>query len=283
MIALDLADIVVIAGRVIGIDADAALALADITAAQDALTQARSEGHDRASSSDRVCVAEAGIGLVHALLRHRPFPPHGEQVAVAAGLQLLSLNGWRADLEPPAAAAVVVEALASGRLRPADAAAWLEPRLSPVSAFGPRAPRSRAHRSRASRSRASHSRAHRSGLAPARVPLAGFQSLRTLRVARLTAGRMLVSAMLALALGGLALLATACSRGPGTPAVYPRGQVAVRQSAGPERPVLAPSAGSHARPSTCRCSSVDLAVRYGRIRVCDATSAESSWLASSAG
>jgi hypothetical protein len=262
MITLDLADIVVIAGRVIGIDADAALALADIAAAQDALTQARSEGHDRASSSDRVCVAEAGIGLVHALLRHRPFPPHGEQVAVAAGLQLLSLNGWRADLEPPAAAAVAVEALASGRLRPADAVAWLEPRLSPVSAFGPRAPRSRAHRSRASRSRASHSRAsrsrashsraHRSGLAPARVPLAGFQSLRTLRVARLTAGRMLVSAMLALALGGLALLATACSRGPGTPAVYPRGQVAVRQSAGPERPVLAPSAGSHARPSTGR-------------------------------
>ncbi len=35
---------------------------------------------------------------MHALLRHRPFPRHGEQVAVAAGLQFLSLNGWRADL-----------------------------------------------------------------------------------------------------------------------------------------------------------------------------------------
>jgi hypothetical protein len=68
--------------------------------------------------------------LIRALLRHRPFPGHSQQVAVAAGLQFLALNGWQADLDPPGAALVVLEGLASGRLSPADAATWLSPRLS---------------------------------------------------------------------------------------------------------------------------------------------------------
>ena len=71
---------------------------------------------------------------MRALLRHRPFPCQHRQVAVAATVQFLALNGWRADLDPPRTALVVVEGLASGRLSPADAAAWLRPRLSPYSA-----------------------------------------------------------------------------------------------------------------------------------------------------
>lgn len=253
MIALDLADLVVIAGRVIGIDAGTALAQADICAAQVALAQAHSE--EPAPSSDRVAVASAGAGLVHALLRHRPFPPHGEQVAVAAVLQFLSLNGWQASLDPPAQAAVIVEALASGRLSPADAAAWLSPRLSPRRVLGPRAPRIGTARVGTPRSSTARIGTRRSKLASVRMPLAGFQALRTIRVARVTgAGRMLVSAMLAIAVGSLALLATACSQGPGTPAVNPRGQVAVRQSPGPERPALTPPTGSHARTSTRRAN-----------------------------
>ena len=34
---------------------------------------------------------------------------------MAAGLQFLALNGWRADLDPPEAAIVVIEGLAAGR------------------------------------------------------------------------------------------------------------------------------------------------------------------------
>ncbi|MGH3212905.1 MAG: hypothetical protein ACRDNO_34605, partial [Trebonia sp.] len=126
MIALDPADLVVIAGRTLGIGPDAALDRLDITAALDALAEARPPV---AKFPDRTAAATAGVGLVRALLRHRPFPEQAQQVAVAAGLQFLSLNGWRADLNPPATAAVVVEALASGRLPPGDAASWLAPRL----------------------------------------------------------------------------------------------------------------------------------------------------------
>lgn len=127
MITLDVADLVVIAGRTLGIGSDAALSQIDVAAAQAALTEARLTSSVIANQGT---AAAAGIGLMHALLRHRPFPRHGEQIAVAAGLQFLSLNGWRADLDPPAAAAVVVEALACGQLSPARAAAWLCPRLA---------------------------------------------------------------------------------------------------------------------------------------------------------
>src|ERR1700722_3635419 len=43
--------------------------------------------------------ARAAVLLIRALLRHRPFPDQNERVAVAAALQFLALNGWRADLD----------------------------------------------------------------------------------------------------------------------------------------------------------------------------------------
>jgi hypothetical protein len=127
VITLDAADLVLIAGQILGIGTDDALSQLDVAAAQAALAEARIAG---STIVDQDTAAAAAIGLMHALLRHRPYALHGERIAVAAGLQFLSLNRWRADLEPPAAAAVVVEALACGQLSPAGAAAWLSPRLA---------------------------------------------------------------------------------------------------------------------------------------------------------
>jgi hypothetical protein len=226
VIALDAADLVVIAGRTLGIGTDAALDQMDIAAAQDALAEARPPGMEL---TGRAGAATAGVGLVRALLRHRPFPVHAQQVAVAAGLQFLSLNGWRADLNPPSTAAVVVEALASGRLTAGDAAAWLAPRLS------------RAHRSgQARRSGQAHRSglAHRSGQASraVRAPGAGARSGRgrpaSLPAARVPVGRAVAGAMLAVAVTGVTLLSAACSRGPDVPAAPAGGVSAVRPSAG---------------------------------------------------
>ena len=126
MITLDTADLVLIAGQILGIGTDDALSQLDVAAAQAALNEARIAD---CAIVDQDTAAAAAIGLVHALLRHRPYARHGERIAVAAGVQFLSLNRWRADLEP-SAAAVVVEALACGQLTPAAAAAWLSPRLA---------------------------------------------------------------------------------------------------------------------------------------------------------
>jgi prophage maintenance system killer protein len=132
MITLDVADLVVIAGKVLGTGPDAALEQIDLAAARDALAEAEPSWAQLAQARP----ADAGLAaavLVRALLRHGPFTGHNHQVAVAAGLQFLALNGWQADLDPPRAALVVIEGLASGQLSPADAAAWLSPRLFPYS------------------------------------------------------------------------------------------------------------------------------------------------------
>jgi hypothetical protein len=154
MIGFDAADLVVIASEVLGCDTDTALAQADITAADDALAQAGVAGKARAPGvvpaqapgevrgggpggawPHRAEAAEAAVALMDALLRHPPFPAHREQIAAAAGLQFLAVNGWQADLDVPRAAVIVIERLASGQLTPAQAASWLVARLAPDSSL----------------------------------------------------------------------------------------------------------------------------------------------------
>lgn len=196
MRTLDAADLVVIAGRTLGIGTSEALARLDVTAAQAALTAAGTAQQETAAGGlDRAAAAAACMRLIHALLSHRAFPRHGEPVAVAAGLQLLSLNGWQADLEPPATAVVVVEALASGQLGTDAAAAWLAPRLSPRPA----------------------------GPTPASVLRRDGRAPRPRR--RVRGRRLAAAALLTVTLTGVGSLAAACSRAPASPA-GPAGGVA---------------------------------------------------------
>jgi ATP-dependent Clp protease ATP-binding subunit ClpC len=126
MISLDVADLVVIAGQTLGIQVSTALEQADLQAAEMALAEAPAP----AALPDSYAAAAACARLMRGLLRHPPFPEHQERLAVAAGLQFLAVNGWQADLEPPQAAALVVQCLASGRIGPGDMAGWLAARLS---------------------------------------------------------------------------------------------------------------------------------------------------------
>jgi hypothetical protein len=87
VITLDVADLVLIAGQITGTGTDDALSQFDVAAAQTALAETRSAG---TLIVDQDTAAAAATGLMHALLRHRPYALHGEQIAVAAGLQFLS-------------------------------------------------------------------------------------------------------------------------------------------------------------------------------------------------
>jgi prophage maintenance system killer protein len=133
---LDVADLVVIGGRVLGIGTGAALEQLDPQAAATALAEAPV----LASLPDSYAAAAACAGLMSGLLQHPPFPQHRERVAVAVGLQFLAVNGWQADLDPPQVAAIVVRCLASGRIEPDDMAGWLAARLSAPAARGIRMP-----------------------------------------------------------------------------------------------------------------------------------------------
>jgi prophage maintenance system killer protein len=139
--ALDAADLVVIGGRVLGIGPGAALEQVDPQAAQKALAEAPVA----LSLPDCYAAAAACAHLMSGLLQHPPFPEHRERVAVAAGLQFLAVNGWRADLDPPQVAAIVVQCLAAGRIEPDDMAGWLAARLSAAAGRGIRMPHVKNH------------------------------------------------------------------------------------------------------------------------------------------
>jgi prophage maintenance system killer protein len=249
VIGLDLADLVVIAGRALGIGAEGALESIDVPAAREALAEAgraeaalaqaarvaargpgagavtawRADSAEATRAADRAgsgqaadcaeaAAAAAGVALMRALLVHRPFPRDGMRVAAIAGLQFLAVNGWRAELEPPEAAAVVIEALASGRLSPDAATDWLAARLRPqpvpvfVSepAFVPEPAAASAFVSEPAATSAAAGRRARAAL---RMP--GVR--RPVRGAGARPGRRLISALIAVGLGSLAMLATACA------------------------------------------------------------------------
>jgi hypothetical protein len=124
VIALEVADLVLIAGRTLGLDTGQVLDLLDVAAAGHALAQARpgSEPGDPAAGA---------AALLHALVRQRPLARGNQQVALAAMLQFLAVNGQDMDPDPPGPVAAMVAQLAAGTLDAEDVADWLAPRLRP--------------------------------------------------------------------------------------------------------------------------------------------------------
>ena len=124
MIDLELADLVVIAGRALGLDTDGVLDVLDAAGAERALAMVRPGG----GPGDPAGLAAT---LLRALVSERPLRRGNEQVALAATLQFLALNGWDVDPDPPGAVAAVVAELAVGMLDVRQVADWLAPRLRP--------------------------------------------------------------------------------------------------------------------------------------------------------
>ncbi len=145
---LELADLVLIAAKTLGLDTGATLDLLDTDAAEAALAEMRS-GHGGAepaitelastgpgrtgpaSTSPGTGPARFAAELLHALIRHGPFRHGNDRVAIMAMVQCLAVNGWRAELGPPKAVRAVITEVAAGRLPATELAAWLSPRLFP--------------------------------------------------------------------------------------------------------------------------------------------------------
>jgi prophage maintenance system killer protein len=124
MIALEVADLVLIASRTLGLDTGRVLDLVDVAAAENALAEAQ-------PGSESADPALRAAALLHALARQRPLRRGNQQVALAAMLQFLAVNGWDMDPDPPGPVAAMVAGLAAGTAGTRDAAALLAPRLRP--------------------------------------------------------------------------------------------------------------------------------------------------------
>jgi hypothetical protein len=94
VIALEVADLVIIAGRTLGLDTHEVLDLLDPQAAARALDLARAD-------LDPCDEAGSAAALLRALVRERPLRSGNEQVALVAMLQFLALNGCDTELGPP--------------------------------------------------------------------------------------------------------------------------------------------------------------------------------------
>jgi len=101
----DVADLVVIAARVLEIDTDQALDLIDMPAAEAALREARNRHGEP---------AEVAAGLLTGLIRHNPLPRGNRQVALLALLQFLGRHGFRLDLQPATAARDLIAGITTG-------------------------------------------------------------------------------------------------------------------------------------------------------------------------
>jgi hypothetical protein len=161
MIELEVADLVIIAGRALGLDTGQVLDLLDPAAAERALDQARpvSEPGYRPAPGDTEILkivdtsgapgapeilkivdapgtsgapAVVAAALLHALVRQRPLRRGNQRVALAAMLQFLAVNGWAMDPDPAGPVAAMVTEVAAGALGVMNVAACLTPRLRPI-------------------------------------------------------------------------------------------------------------------------------------------------------
>jgi prophage maintenance system killer protein len=123
MSRLEVADLVVIAARVLDLEPEAALELVDLAAAEAALAEA-------GRWCQRDPVAEGAAALLAGLLGHRPLTRGNRQVALAATLQFLAMHGWDLELEPPAARELV-DGVAAGTVGRTELVGWITARLRP--------------------------------------------------------------------------------------------------------------------------------------------------------
>jgi Clp amino terminal domain, pathogenicity island component len=121
---LDLADLVLIAGRVLGLDSRTVLGLTDLGAAEAALA---------AAAKGPTGAPEQAATLLCELLQRRPFALGNQRVAVVATLPLLATGGYDLDPEPPQALPALVARISAGSTGREEAAAWLAGRLLPRS------------------------------------------------------------------------------------------------------------------------------------------------------
>jgi Clp amino terminal domain, pathogenicity island component len=129
VICLTVADLVLIAGRVLGRKTREVLPLMDLDAAEAVLRQVEAEASGAAAPAGPAVTAGPAATLLHGLVSRRVVAEGNRRVALAAALQFLALNGCDLELEPAGELRAMLAGVARGPVDTAELARWLEPRL----------------------------------------------------------------------------------------------------------------------------------------------------------
>jgi hypothetical protein len=115
--SLDLADLVVIASRTLGLEPAELLAAAEFDFAAAGLVLAEAA---RAEVPQRSAAV-----LLHGLVTRRPFGRRSDEVALMTALQLLALNRWTDRLGPPEEVRKLLDRVAAGDADVDEVTAWV--------------------------------------------------------------------------------------------------------------------------------------------------------------
>jgi Clp amino terminal domain, pathogenicity island component len=129
VICLTVADLVLIAGRVLGRKTRGVLPLMDLDTAEAVLRQVEAEASGAAAPAGPAASAGPAATLLHGLVSRRVVAEGNRRVALAAALQFLALNGCDLELEPAGELRAMLAGVARGSVGAAELARWLEPRL----------------------------------------------------------------------------------------------------------------------------------------------------------
>lgn len=126
MLYLELGDLVAIASRVLGLEVDAVLHIADLGLADSALARPQASFSGEEFYTEPSTKAAA---LLFGIARNHAFLDGNKRIAVVATLQFLNLNGLDLDLDPPEEAYDIIAGTAAGDVTQEKLAEWIAGRL----------------------------------------------------------------------------------------------------------------------------------------------------------
>jgi prophage maintenance system killer protein len=126
MILLEAPDVLVVAGRVLGRSSEEVLSDIDLALVDPVLSEAEGAADDPRDDDAFGAVAAT---LLFGFVRHRPFGPGNDAVAMACLLQFAALNERELRMDPPDQVLGFVDRIRTGEAELADVVAWVRGRV----------------------------------------------------------------------------------------------------------------------------------------------------------
>ncbi len=129
MVYLELDEVLAIACKVLGLEVDALMRVADLGLADSAVAR---PGASFGGEEFYPSIEAKAASLLYGIARNHAFIDGNKRISVLATLQFLNANGYDLDLSPADEAFKTVVQVASGSLSLEDLTGWIQGRMGPL-------------------------------------------------------------------------------------------------------------------------------------------------------